>query len=220
MKNLEQVGKRTQLEESMDEMAEQFRHQLISVDGSMSMNDRFSGAKSHETGNKMKVAKTLLMAEAERRSTLGAIFGLQVFDSSIRTSQAIGLSLSTIQNAIQQIRSAGGTSLQTAVQAGLEELTRNPSPIGWNHLVIVTDAEDGAFTLEAGRALGVDANERGITVDVIHIRGEENAAGIAGLQAMVKYASGRYASVDSEESMATAFRTLAHRPLLMLEAGQ
>lgn len=197
-------------------MGDELRHQFIEVDTSGSMDAEFKG-DGLEGITKLDVAKTLLQEEAHRRFGNGPLFGLAFFDTEATTVMPIGGDLHDMLRAIGRATPDNSTCIREAVEHGLNALAGNPSPVDFNHLVIVTDAEDqykpGDASSHAERA-----KRKSIIVDVILICPSEAGEPVAaeGLQALCTATGGRFAVVHDAEGLKTIFREVAARPIALL----
>ncbi len=219
MKEVIETNTRSVADLNLDAMAEEFRHQFIMLDISGSMKEKF------RTGNqtKIQVARALLTEEAPRRAKLGSTFGLLFFNTMVALMHRVGAPMEEVTKSIASIQCDGGTNIRLAITEGLAEAKMYPSPVGWNQLVIVTDAEDyyGAGDLERDVEI---AAELSVSVDVILIMAKRESEAftdaVENLKELALRTQGRMAKVYDADTMSKAFREVAHRPLLFIEAAK
>ena len=145
-----------------------------------------------------------------------------LFNTGVRLMHRVGTDMRTVQLSIEAITCDGGTRIAGAIPEGIGALRDNPSPVGWNHLVVVTDGEDyyAADLMEEHVALAKKCNT---SVDVLLIVPDKRRLYMAAeenLRELAKRTQGRLVTVQDADSMQKAFREVAHRPLLYLESGQ
>lgn len=199
-------------------MAEELKHQVITLDTSASMNDKFYSGGLVGC-SKMYVAKALLAEEAKRRAAIGPLFALCGFDYTATELVPIGGELPKMLEAIEGLETGGGTAIGSAVADGIRRLHMNPSPAGVNHLIIVTDAED-RYSAEDAKQDAAIARGSEVVVDVILIvkPGTTNARAADGLNVLATGTNGRFSKVEDARDLETAFRAVASRSILLLES--
>lgn len=200
-------------------MAEELKHQIIELDVSSSMNDQFNLGPARGL-TKLEVAKLMLREEANRRSAIGPLFGLCAFTYGSVALAALGCPLPEMLSAIESLEAHGGTAIAAAVIDGLTRLEADPSPAAVNHLIIVTDAEDKYSEWQAQEHVS-QAVQREIIIDVILIcrpGGVRLPEAEQGLRVLSEKTQGRFVKVTDAEGLKTAFRGVASRSILLLEA--
>lgn len=165
------VGELTEKEKELSDMLDSATDAEIKV-AVINQGPKFYGiySKPSQRGSKMDLVKKCIADLVDRRyekfPDARVVLGTFNNEATIEAADKV-----TIKMKLSQLIPNGGTSIYNAVSQALGYFKQYPSPVGLNHLIIVSDGEDWN-AIQIKEDLFEQMKEQGVSLDYIYIKGE------------------------------------------------